>query len=130
LWQFSPRSSIEAEPGTSRRNIGIDRCRIIAMTRLEEDLRSAFERATDGSGSQDDVRAAARQLVRQLDSGGTPPEKIIVAVKQACGLPLITIAGDTDASADIAPTKQVFDLVVRTVIDEYYSRPKLKTKPA
>ena len=99
-------------------------------TRLEEDLRSAFERATDGSGSHEEVRAVCRELVRELESNGTPPEKIIVAVKQACGVPLVTIAGDTDALADIAPTKQVFDLVVRTAIDEYYSRPKFHTKPA
>lgn len=99
-------------------------------TRLEEDLRSAFERATDGSGSHDEVRSAARELVRQLDSVGAPPEKILVAVKQACGLPLITNSGDTDATADITPTKQVFDMVVRTVIDEYYGLPKFQTKPA
>ena len=99
-------------------------------TRLEEDLRSAFARATDGSGSPDEVSAAARELVRQLEDGGTPPEKIIIAVKQACGVPLVTIAGDTDALADISPSKQVFDLVVRTVIDEYYSRPRFQTKPA
>ncbi|HJQ12351.1 MAG TPA: hypothetical protein VJ840_15065 [Gemmatimonadaceae bacterium] len=100
------------------------------MTRLEDDLRGAFQRATDGSGSPETVRAAVRNLVQQLDSNGTPPEKIIVAVKQACGVPLVTIAGDTDATADISPSKQVFDLVVRTVIDEYYSRPKFQTKPA
>jgi hypothetical protein len=100
------------------------------MTRHENDLRSAFERATDGNGSADEVRAAVRELVRELETAGVPPEKIIVAVKQACGVPLITIAGDTDALADITPSKQVFDLVVRTVIDEYYSAPKFQTKPA
>jgi hypothetical protein len=100
------------------------------MTRHESDLRSAFERATDGSGSPEEVRAAVRELVRELETDGIPPEKIIVAVKQACGVPLVTIAGDTDALADITPSKQVFDLVVRTVIDEYYSAPKFQTKPA
>jgi hypothetical protein len=100
------------------------------MTRLEEDLRSAFERATDGSGSPDEVRTIARKLVRALEDDGIPPEKIIVAVKQACGVPLVTIAGDTDALADISPSKQVFDLVVRTVIDEYYSALRFQTKPA
>ena len=99
-------------------------------TRLEEDLRSAFERATDGSGSPDEVRAVCRKLVRALEDEGIPPEKILVAVKQACGVPLVTIAGDTDALADISPSKQVFDLIVRTVIDEYYSPPKFQTKPA
>ena len=99
-------------------------------TRLEHDLRSAFERATEGSGSPDEVRAVARELVRELENDGVPPEKIIVAIKQACGVPLVTMAGDTDALADVAPTKQVFDLVVRTVIDEYYSLPKFHTKPA
>ncbi|HJP86117.1 MAG TPA: hypothetical protein VJ852_09020 [Gemmatimonadaceae bacterium] len=99
-------------------------------TRLEENLRSAFERATDGSGSPEEVRTVVRKLVRALERDGIPPEKVIVTVKQACGLPLVTIAGDTDALADISPSKQVFDLVVRTVIDEYYSRPKFKSKPA
>ena len=99
-------------------------------TKLEEDLRSAFERATDGSGSPEEVRAICRELVRELESDGIPPEKILVAIKQACGVPLVTMAGDTDALADVAPTKQVFDIVVRTVIDEYYSRPKFHTKPA
>lgn len=100
------------------------------MTRHESDLRSAFERATVGNGSPEEVRAAVRELVRELETDGIPPEKIIVAVKQACGVPLVTIAGDTDALADITPSKQVFDLVVRTVIDEYYSAPKFQTKPA
>lgn len=100
------------------------------MTTHENDLRSAFDRATDGSGSAEEVRAAVRELVRDLEAAGIPPEKIIVAVKQACGVPLVTIAGDTDALADITPSKQVFDLVVRTVIDEYYSTPKFQTKPA
>ena len=100
------------------------------MTTHESDLRSAFERATDGNGSPEEVRAAVRELVRELETAGIPPEKIIVAVKQACGVPLVTIAGDTDALADITPSKQVFDLVVRTVIDEYYSAPKFQTKPA
>ena len=98
--------------------------------RHHDDLRSAFARATDGSGSPEEVRAAAREFVRELEHGGAPPEKIIVAVKQACGIPLVTIAGDTDALADISPSKQVFDMVVRTVIDEYYSRPQFHTKPA
>jgi hypothetical protein len=100
------------------------------MTKHHHDLRSAFERATDGSGSPEEVRAAAREFVRDLEMSDTPPEKIIVAVKQACGIPLVTIAGDTDALADISPSKQVFDMVVRTVIDEYYNRPKFHTKPA
>ncbi|HET9634576.1 MAG TPA: hypothetical protein VFP26_01485 [Gemmatimonadaceae bacterium] len=100
------------------------------MTRHDDDLRSAFERATEGSGSPEEVRAVAREFVRELENEGIPPEKIIVAVKQACGVPLVTIAADTDALADISPSKQVFDMVVRTVIDEYYSRPQFQTKPA
>ena len=99
-------------------------------TRHHDDLRSAFERATEGSGSPDDVRAAAREFVRDLEGDDFPPEKIIVAVKQACGVPLVTIAADTDALADISPSQQVLDMVVRTVIDEYYNRPKFHTKPA
>src|SRR6266550_3915431 len=91
--------------------------------RLEEDVRSAFDRATEGIGSRDELLSAVRILVRDLKREGQPPEKVIVTVKQICGLPMITFAGDTDAAADRDQTKQISDMMVRAAIDEYYMKP-------
>ena len=89
--------------------------------RLEDDLRNAFEKATEGSGSREQLVATVRTLVGELERQGWPPEKVIIKVKQMCGLPLVTFAADTDASADISPTKQIADMVLRATIDEYYA---------
>jgi hypothetical protein len=91
-------------------------------TNLEDHVRSAFDRATDGNGSPDELLLAVRVLVRDLKKEGRPPEKIIVALKQLCGLPLITFAADTDAEADSLQSKQICDMMVRAVIDEYYRK--------
>jgi hypothetical protein len=91
--------------------------------RLEDDLRSAFERATQGTGSRDELLSAVRTLVRDLKREGQPPEKVIVTVKQVCGLPMITLAADTDSGADRDQTKQISDMMVRAAIDEYYMKP-------
>ncbi len=93
---------------------------------LEDNVRSAYERATDGTGSPDELLSAVRVLVRDLKREGKPPEKVIVTVKQVCGLPMITFAADTDAKADADQTKQISDMMVRAAIDEYY----LKTASA
>jgi len=89
--------------------------------RLEGDVRNAFEKATEGSGSREQLVATVRALVGELKRQGRPPEKVIIKVKQVCGLPLLTFAADTDASADISPTKQISDMVLRATIDEYYA---------
>jgi hypothetical protein len=92
--------------------------------RLEADLRNVFERATAGTGSPEALLSAVRALVRDLKRKGQPPEKVIVAVKQACGLPLIAFAADTDANADATQPKQIADMMVRAAIDEYYEKPR------
>ena len=91
--------------------------------RLEDDVRIAFDRATEGIGSRDELLSAVRTLVRDLKREGQPPEKVIVAVKQVCGLPMINFAADTDAAADLDQTKQISDMTVRAAIDEYYTKP-------
>lgn len=100
--------------------------------RLEDNVRSAFDRATEGTGSPDELLAAVRVLVRNLKREGRPPEKVIVTVKQVCGLPMITFAADTDAIADNTPSKRISEMMVRAVIDEYYlkSRPRGVTADA
>jgi hypothetical protein len=86
------------------------------------DLKSAFSRATEENVPPDELLAAVRRLVRDLKRQGRPPEQVIVAVKQACGLPLITFAGDTDAIADGSQTKRIAEMMVRAAIDEYYKK--------
>ncbi len=93
------------------------------MPKIEDDLRSAFDRATDGTGTPDALIGAVRSLVRELKVTGQSPEAVLIHVKQLCGLPLAAIAaGDTDASADSSLTKQISDMMVRAAIDEYYLR--------
>ena len=89
-------------------------------SRLEQDVRAAFERAATGVTQPDELVSAVRNLVRDLKRGELPPEKVIVTVKQACGLPLVTIAADTDASTDGTYVRQISDIMLRAVIDEYY----------
>ena len=88
----------------------------------EVDLRSAFSRATEENVSPDELLSAVRGLVRELKRQGQPPEQVIIAVKQACGMPLITFAADTDAAADSSQPKRVAEMMVRAVIDEYYKK--------
>lgn len=87
---------------------------------LEDEVRAAFERAIEGVASADELLAAVRVLVRDLKRAGSPPEKVLVAVKQVCGLPLMAFAADTDANADSSHAKQISDMAVRAAIDEYY----------
>ena len=91
--------------------------------RLEDDVRIAFDRAIEGTGSRAELLSAVRILVRDLKREGQPPEKVIVTVKQVCGLPRITFAADTDATADRDQPKQISDMMVRAAIDEYYMKP-------
>ena len=97
--------------------------------RLEDDVRSAFERAIEGTGSRDELLSAVRTLVRDLKSEGQPPEKVIITVKQVCGLPMITFAADTDSGADRDQAKQISDMMVRAAIDEYYMKPLPEALP-
>jgi hypothetical protein len=97
-----------------------DENRSLMTQPLEDDVRDAFQRATEGAASADELLSAVRMLVRDLKRAGRPPEKVLVAVKQVCGLPLITFAADTDANADASQTKQISDMMVRAAIDEYY----------
>jgi hypothetical protein len=97
---------------------------LVMPNRLEEDVRSAYARATEGTGSPDELLSAVRTLVRDLKREGRPPEKVLVTVKEVCGLPLITFAADTDAAADATPAKQISEMMVRAAIDEYYTKPR------
>ena len=91
------------------------------------DLRTTFSRATEENVSPDELLAAVRGFVRDLKRQGRQPEEVIIAVKQACGLPLITFAADTDATADGSQTKRVAEMIVRAAIDEYYLKPPRNT---
>ena len=89
--------------------------------RFEDDVRAAFERATTGSGTPEELMSAVRILVRTLESEGSPPEQVIVTVKRLCGLRTRAVAADTDSNADISLSKRISDMVLRATIDEYYA---------
>ncbi|HZD84433.1 MAG TPA: hypothetical protein VE052_00875 [Gemmatimonadaceae bacterium] len=89
--------------------------------KLEDDVRTAFERATEGTGSPEDLINAVRVLVRGLKKEGRPPENVVVTVKRLCGLSPIAVAADTDSNAVTSVSKRISDMVVRAAIDEYYA---------
>ncbi len=89
--------------------------------RFEDDVRTAFERATAGSGTPEELMSAVRILVRSLESEGRPPEQVIVTVKRLCGLRTQAVAADTDSNADLSLSKRISDMVLRATIDEYYA---------
>jgi hypothetical protein len=97
--------------------------------KLEDDVRTAFERATEGSGSPEDLLAAVRILVRNLKNEGRPPENVVVTVKQLCGLSQIAVAADTDSNAVTSMSKRISDMVVRAAIDEYYAGSRKGPRP-
>ena len=89
--------------------------------RFEDDVRTAFERATAGSGPPEELMRAVRILVRTLESEGRPPEQVIVTIKRLCGLRTQAVAADTDSNADLSLSKRISDMVLRASIDEYYA---------
>jgi len=89
--------------------------------KLEDDVRTSFYSATEGTGSPEDLVTAVRALVRDLKKEGQPPESVIVTIKRLCGLSQITVAADTDSNAVTSVSKRTADMAVRAAIDEYYT---------
>jgi hypothetical protein len=88
---------------------------------LEDEIRTAFDRAIEGATSPEELLAAVRVLVRDLKREGRPPENVIVTIKDLCGQPRMAVAADTDSSIDLTDSKKISDMVVRAVIDEYFT---------
>jgi hypothetical protein len=97
--------------------------------KLEDDVRTAFDGATEGTGSPEDLVTAVRILVRGLKKEGRPPENVIVTIKRLCGLPQIAVAADTDSNAVTSVSKRLSDMVVRAAIDEYYTGNRKGPRP-
>jgi hypothetical protein len=97
--------------------------------KLEDDVRAAFERATESTGSPEDVLAAVRILVRDLKKEGRPPENVVVTVKRLCGLSQVAVAADTDSNSVPSVSKRISDMVVRAAIDEYYTGGRKGPRP-
>jgi hypothetical protein len=101
--------------------------------RLEDNVRKAFLRASESKGSRQELVAAVRVLVRDLRNDGFPPEQVIALVKRLCGVTMIAIAADSDASTDASESRKISDMVFRAALEEYYSpqttQPKLRTNP-
>ncbi|HEX9084038.1 MAG TPA: hypothetical protein VF836_04815 [Gemmatimonadaceae bacterium] len=91
----------------------------------EDDVRSAFDRAIEGAASPEELDATVRVLVRDLKKEGRPPESVIVTIKNLCGLSQMTVAADTGSSIDFSERKKISDMVVSTVIEEYYTGTRL-----
>ena len=94
-------------------------------TKLEDDFRTAFDRAIEGTISPAELETAVRVLVRDLKTQGRAPESVIVTVKDLCGLSRLTVASDTDSSLDSSESRKLSDLVVSAAIDEYYTGSRL-----
>jgi len=94
-------------------------------TKLENDVRVAFDRAIEGAISSEELVTAVRALVRDLKTQGRAPESVIVTVKDLCGLSRLTVASDTDSSVDFSDSKKLSDIVVSAAIDEYYTGSRL-----
>jgi len=99
--------------------------RLEMPNKMEDDVRSAFDRAIEGAASPEDLNATVRVLVRNLKKEGRPPESVIVTIKNLCGLSHMTVAADTDSSVDLSERRKISDMVVSTVIDEYYTGTRL-----
>jgi hypothetical protein len=99
------------------------------INKLEDDVRSAYARVNDGSAQPAELLTAVRVLVRNLKSEGRPPENVIVTIKNLCGLTHMTVAADTDSSVDGSASKKLSDIVVSTVIDEYYATSSVGRRP-
>ena len=89
--------------------------------KLEDDVRNAYARVNDGVVDPAELLTAVRVLVRNLKSEGRPPENVIVTIKELCGLTHTAVAADTDSSVNDSESKKLSELVVSTVIDEYYA---------
>jgi hypothetical protein len=94
-------------------------------TKLEDDVCTAFDRAIEGAASPDELLVAVRALVRELKKEGSPPESVIVTIKELCGMSHMTVAADTDSSIDFSASKKISDMVVSTIIDEYFKGTRL-----
>jgi hypothetical protein len=92
---------------------------------LEDDVRTAFDRAIKGAASPEDLYTTVRVLVRNLKKDGQPPESVIVTIKNLCGLSHTTVAADTDSSIDLSERRKISEMVETTVIDEYYMGSRL-----
>jgi hypothetical protein len=94
-------------------------------TKLEDDVRVAFDRAIEGAIAPEELMTAVRVLVRNLKREGRPPETVIVAIKDLCGLSRLSVPSDTDSSVDSSESRKISDMVVRAAIDEYYTGSRL-----
>jgi hypothetical protein len=97
--------------------------------KLEDDVHTMFERATEGTGSPEDLLTAVRILVRDLKKAGRPPENVIVTIKRLCGLSQVAVAADTDSNAVTSVSKRLSDMMVRAAIDEYYAGTRKSGRP-
>jgi hypothetical protein len=94
-------------------------------TKLEDDVRVAFDRAIEGAIAPEELMTTVRVLVRNLKKEGRPPESVIVTIMDLCGLSRLSVPSDSDSSIDSSESRKISDMVVRAAIDEYYTGSRL-----
>ena len=92
---------------------------------LEVNVRTAFVRASEGAESPEGLLTAVRLLVGDLKRKGQPPERVIVTIKRLCNLRMNTLLANTDASGESSKSRRISQMVIPTVIDEYYAESSL-----
>lgn len=88
-------------------------------------VRTAYEQAARGLGGNDYLLRAVRDLVRELKKDGQPPERVVITIKNLCGIPLVPFAAHHDRFTTPGSTLSISEIVIGAVIEEYFSVPIL-----
>ena len=86
-------------------------------------VRAAYEQAARGLGGEEHLLRAVRDLVQDLKKHGQPPERVVIAIKSLCGMPLVPFAGHYDRFTKPDGTRSISETVIGVAIEEYFSSP-------
>ena len=88
-------------------------------------VRTAYEQAARGLGGEDHLLRAVRDIVRDLKKDGEPPERVVITIKNLCGIPLVPFAAHHDRFTAPGSTRSISEIVIGAAIEEYFSVPIL-----
>ena len=88
---------------------------------LEERMRRATEAAARGTGSSQELEAAARELVMALRSANSPPEAMLLRIKEILAEAGLRPAyASTDAATPLRGESAIYRSVIEWSIKQYY----------
>ncbi|HEX3867182.1 MAG TPA: hypothetical protein VHV78_10525 [Gemmatimonadaceae bacterium] len=88
---------------------------------LEAHMRRATEAVARGTGSQAELEAAARALVRELRSANAPPEQMLLRIKEILAEAGLRPAyASTDATTPPRGESAIYRAVIEWSIRQYY----------